>query len=33
MKNKNFEVWKEIYEKFYNVELEYTTDTKEEINI
>lgn len=26
MKRKNFEVWKNIYEKFYNTKLEYTTE-------
>ena len=25
MKNKNYEIWKEIYEKFYKIPLEYTT--------
>lgn len=31
MKNKNFEVWKNIYEDFYGIPLEYTT-VKEEVN-
>ena len=31
MKNKNFEVWKNIYEEFYGIPLEYTT-IKEEVN-
>lgn len=31
MKNKNFEVWKNIYEDFYKIPLEYTTANKEEI--
>lgn len=29
MKNKNFEIWKEIYEEFYKVSLEYTCENKE----
>lgn len=29
MKNKNFEVWKEVYEEFYQIPLEYTTINKE----
>ena len=35
MKNKNYEVWKEVYEKFYKIPLEYTTekDEKEEFDI
>ena len=28
MKNKNFEVWKNIYEDFYKIPLEYTTEKK-----
>ena len=35
LKNKNYEVWKNIYEDFYKIPLEYTTiqdDEKEEIN-
>lgn len=31
MKNKNFKVWKNIYEEFYGIPLEYTT-IKEEVN-
>ena len=31
MKNENFEVWKNIYEEFYGIPLEYTT-VKEEVN-
>ena len=31
MLNKNFEVWKKIYEEFYGIPLEYTT-IKEEVN-
>ena len=30
MKKKNFEVWKEVYEKFYGIPLEYTTTPKAE---
>lgn len=30
LKNKNFEIWKDIYEKFYNIPLEYTTENKVE---
>ena len=30
MKNKNFETWKEIYEDFYKIPLEYTTKSEEE---
>ena len=30
MRDKNFEVWKEIYEEFYKIQLEYTTIKKEE---
>ena len=30
MRDKNFEVWKEIYEEFYKIPLEYTTIKKEE---
>ena len=34
MLNKNFEVWKNVYEDFYGIPLEYTTETdKENINI
>lgn len=34
MLNKNFEVWKNIYEDFYGIPLEYTTETdKENINV
>ena len=34
MLNKNFEVWKQIYEDFYGIPLEYTTETdKENINV
>ena len=25
MKEKNFEIWKDIYENFYKIQLEYTT--------
>lgn len=32
MKNKNFEVWKEVYEEFYQIPLEYTTVNKELVN-
>lgn len=34
MKDKNFEIWKKTYEKFYQVPLTYTTKTgeKEELN-
>ena len=31
MKNKNFEIWKEIYEDFYKIPLTYTTITKEQV--
>ncbi len=31
IKNKNFEMWKKCYEKFYRVPLEYTTKVKEEV--
>ena len=31
MKEKNFKVWKKIYEEFYNIKLEYSTKNKEEI--
>lgn len=31
MKDKNFEVWKNVYEEFYGIPLEYTTQ-KEEVN-
>ena len=31
MKNKNYEVWKKIYEDFYKIPLEYTTEIKEKI--
>lgn len=31
MKNKNFEVWKNIYEKFYGEKLKYTTVNKEKM--
>lgn len=31
MKNKNFKVWKKIYEEFYEIPLEYTTKNNEEI--
>ena len=30
MKNKNYEVWKNIYEEFYNIPLEYTNNQKED---
>ena len=30
MKNKNFEIWKNVYEDFYKIPLEYTTVKKEE---
>ena len=30
MKAKNFEVWKNIYENFYNIPLEYTTQKEED---
>ena len=30
MKDKNFEVWKNIYENFYNIPLEYTTQKEED---
>ncbi len=34
MRNKNFEVWKEIYEDFYGIPLEYTTESdKENVNV
>lgn len=29
MKNKNFEIWKNIYEEFYKIPLEYITENKE----
>ncbi len=29
MKNKNFEIWKNVYEDFYKIPLEYTTEKKE----
>ena len=29
MKNKNFEIWKNVYENFYKIPLEYTTEKKE----
>ena len=32
MKNKNYEVWKNIYEDFYKIPLEYTTEKEEIIN-
>ena len=32
MKEKNFAVWKEIYEEFYKIPLEYTTE-KEEVRV
>ena len=32
MLNKNFEVWKKIYEDFYGIPLEYTTINKELCN-
>lgn len=35
MKDKNFEVWKDVYEEFYGIPLEYTTQTynlKKEVN-
>ena len=28
MKNKNFEVWKNIYEDFYNIPLKYNTKSE-----
>ena len=31
MKEKNFKVWKKIYEEFYNIKLEYSTKNKEKI--
>ena len=31
MKDKNFEVWKNVYEEFYGIPLEYTT-VKKEVN-
>ena len=31
MKNKNFEIWKKVYEEFYEIPLEYTTIDKEKI--
>ena len=30
MKEKNFEVWKNVYENFYKIPLEYTTIKQEE---
>ena len=33
LKNKNFEVWKNIYEDFYKIPLEYTTNVKESDSI
>lgn len=33
MKEKNFEIWKNIYEDFYQIPLEYTTEVKEDVNI
>ena len=30
MRDKNFEVWKNIYEKFYKIPLEYLTTTENE---
>ena len=30
MLNKNFEAWKKIYEDFYGIQLEYTTEVNEE---
>ena len=32
MKEKNFEVWKNIYEEFYQIPLTYTTE-KEELSV
>lgn len=32
LKNKNFEVWKKVYEDFYKIPLEYTTENKD-INV
>ena len=32
MKNKNFEIWKKVYEDFYKIPLQYTTKVKEKIN-
>ena len=32
MKKNNFEVWKNIYEEFYEMPLEYTTENKEVFN-
>ena len=32
MLNKNFEVWKNIYEDFYGISLEYTTKKEAVIN-
>ena len=31
MKDKNFEIWKKVYEEFYEIPLEYTTIDKEKI--
>ena len=31
MKNKNFETWKNVYENFYRIPLEYTTANKEQV--
>mgnify|MGYP005908208467 FL=1 len=28
--NKNYEIWKKIYEDFYGIPLEYTTEVNEE---
>jgi 1-acyl-sn-glycerol-3-phosphate acyltransferase len=32
MKNKNFEIWKNIYEEFYGIPLEYTTKKEIVVN-
>ena len=32
MKEKNFQIWKEVYEEFYKIPLEYTTE-KEEVSV
>ena len=33
LKNKNFEIWKKIYEDFYKIPLKYTTNIKESDSI
>ena len=31
MMNENYRVWKEIYEDFYKIPLEYTTENKDKL--